>query len=118
MSSKKQLKTCLRYPGGKSRAVKYLLPKFPKDITEYREPFLGGGSVAIAFTKRYPDVPVWVNDLYNPLYLMALNSLSSSVDFNIDDDATSKEIGAAFTQSLAKKGINKKMLTSFASLIS
>ena len=37
MSSKKQLKTCLRYPGGKSRAVKYLLPKFPKDITEYRE---------------------------------------------------------------------------------
>ena len=55
---------------------------------------------------------------YQSLYLMALNSLSSSVDFNIDDDATSKEIGAAFTQSLAKKGINKKMLTSFASLIS
>ena len=55
---------------------------------------------------------------YQSLYLMALNSLSSSVDFDIDDDATSKEIGAAFTQSLAKKGINKKMLTSFASLIS
>ena len=55
---------------------------------------------------------------YQSLYLMALNSLSSSVDFNIDDDATSKEIGAAFTQSLVKKGINKKMLTSFASLIS
>jgi site-specific DNA-adenine methylase len=67
-TSLKQLKTCLRYPGGKSRAIKYLLPKFPKDITEYREPFLGGGSVAIAFTKEYPDIPVWVNDLYNPLY--------------------------------------------------
>jgi site-specific DNA-adenine methylase len=64
----KSLKTPLRYPGGKSRAVKYLLPKFPKDITEYREPFLGGGSVAIAFTKENPDTPVWVNDLYNPLY--------------------------------------------------
>ena len=64
----KSLKTPLRYPGGKSRAIKYLLPKFPKDITEYREPFLGGGSVAIAFTKEYPDIPVWVNDLYNPLY--------------------------------------------------
>lgn len=63
----KSLKTPLRYPGGKSRAVKYLIPKMPKDITEYREPFLGGGSVAIAFTKEYPDIPVWVNDLYEPL---------------------------------------------------
>jgi DNA adenine methylase Dam len=63
----KSLKTPLRYPGGKSRAIKYLLPKFPKDITEYREPFIGGGSVAIAFTKECPDTPVWVNDLYEPL---------------------------------------------------
>lgn len=63
----KSLKTPLRYPGGKSRAVKYLIPKMPKDITEYREPFLGGGSVAIAFTKENPDIPVWVNDLYEPL---------------------------------------------------
>jgi len=62
------LKTPLRYPGGKSRAVKYLLPKFPRRIIEYREPFLGGGSVAIAFTKENPDIPVWVNDLYNPLF--------------------------------------------------
>lgn len=64
----KSLKTPLRYPGGKSRATKFLLPKFPKHIVEYREPFLGGGSVALAFTKEYPDIPVWVNDLYNPLY--------------------------------------------------
>ena len=63
----KSLKTPLRYPGGKSRAVKYLVPKMPKDVTEYREPFIGGGSVAIAFTKEYPDIPVWVNDLYAPL---------------------------------------------------
>jgi DNA adenine methylase len=64
----KALKTPLRYPGGKSRATKFLLPKFPKDIKDYREPFIGGGSVAIEFTKQFPDVPVWVNDLYGPLY--------------------------------------------------
>lgn len=64
----KALKTPLRYPGGKSRATKFLLPKFPKEITDYREPFIGGGSVAIEFSKQFPDVPVWVNDLYNPLY--------------------------------------------------
>tara|TARA_B100001059_G_scaffold233051_1_gene272231 strand:- start:1408 stop:2232 length:825 start_codon:yes stop_codon:yes gene_type:complete len=64
----KALKTPLRYPGGKSRATKYLLPRFPEGIKEYRETFLGGGSVAIAFTKENPDIPVWVNDLYEPLY--------------------------------------------------
>lgn len=64
----RELKTCLRYPGGKSRATKFLVSKFPKGISEYREPFLGGGSVAIAFTRKYPNIPVWVNDLYNPLY--------------------------------------------------
>jgi len=31
--------------------------------------FLGGGSVALEMTKRLPkDVPIWVNDLYGPLY--------------------------------------------------
>ena len=64
----KALKTPLRYPGGKSRATKFLLPKFPKEITDYREPFIGGGSVAIEFTKQFPEASVWVNDLYEPLY--------------------------------------------------
>ena len=37
-------------------------------VKEYREPFLGGGSVAIEITKRYPHIEVWANDLYWPLY--------------------------------------------------
>ena len=64
----KALKTPLRYPGGKSKAIKTLSPWFPKTISEYREPFIGGGSVAINFTKSNPDIPVWINDLYVPLY--------------------------------------------------
>ena len=62
------MKTPLRYPGGKSRAVKKLCQWLPAEITEYREPFLGGGSMAIEMTKRFPDLPIWVNDLYKPLY--------------------------------------------------
>jgi DNA adenine methylase len=38
------------------------------DCREYREPFLGGGSVAIYITKKYPKLDIWVNDLYEPLY--------------------------------------------------
>jgi len=63
------LKTPLRYPGGKSRAVKSMARYIP-DLSEYsiyREPFLGGGSVAIYITQKYPNLKIWVNDLYEPL---------------------------------------------------
>ena len=66
----KSLKTPLRYPGGKSRALSKLLQYVPdlKGYKEYREPFLGGGSVALEVSKRYPHLDIWVNDLYEPLY--------------------------------------------------
>jgi site-specific DNA-adenine methylase len=65
----KSLKTPLRYPGGKSRACVKMNPYFPdlRDYDEFREPFLGGGSVAIHITKKYPNLDIWVNDLYEPL---------------------------------------------------
>jgi len=67
--SMKSLKTPLRYPGGKSRACVKMGPYFPdlRDYEEFREPFLGGGSVAIYITKKYPNLDIWVNDLYEPL---------------------------------------------------
>ncbi len=70
MKTLKSLKTPLRYPGGKSRAVTKMSQVFPdlNQYTQYREPFLGGGSVALWVTKQYPDIPIWVNDLYEPLY--------------------------------------------------
>ena len=55
---------------------------------------------------------------YQALYLMGTDSLSANSEFEVEEDASAKEIGTAFTKSLAKKGVNKKMLTSFASLIS
>ena len=66
----KSLKTPLRYPGGKSRALSKLFQYIPdlKNYTDYHEPFLGGGSVALEVTKRYPHLKIWVNDLYEPLY--------------------------------------------------
>ena len=69
MKSLKSLKTPLRYPGGKSRACTKMDPYFPdlRDYEEFREPFIGGGSVAIYVAKKYPDLNIWVNDLYEPL---------------------------------------------------
>ncbi len=73
--SKKSLKTPLRYPGGKSRACTKMGQFFPelRDYVEYREPFLGGGSVAIHVSKLYPHLKISVNDLYEPLINFWLN---------------------------------------------
>ena len=69
MQTLKSLKTPLRYPGGKSRACTKMDQYFPdlRKYTEFREPFLGGGSVAIHVSKKYPHLKITVNDLYEPL---------------------------------------------------
>ena len=69
MQTLKSLKTPLRYPGGKSRACTKMDPYFPdlSNYAEFREPFLGGGSVAIHVSKKYPHLKITVNDLYEPL---------------------------------------------------
>lgn len=69
MTTQKSLKTALRYPGGKSRACTKMDPYFPdlQNYDEFREPFIGGGSVAIHVTKKYPNLKIWANDLYEPL---------------------------------------------------
>ena len=46
------MKTPLRYPGGKTRAVKHILPHIPKDIERLCSPFFGGGSVELAIATR------------------------------------------------------------------
>ena len=63
----KLIKTPLRYPGGKSRMAETFVGLMP-DFDEYREPFLGGGSVYIATRQLRPDKKYWVNDLYYDLY--------------------------------------------------
>lgn len=61
------IKSPLRYPGGKSRAVD-LISKLLPEFDEFREPFVGGGSVFIYAKQRYPNKKFWINDLYFELY--------------------------------------------------
>ena len=61
------IKSPLRYPGGKSRAVETIAKLIP-DFDEFREPFLGGGSVFVYVKQRYPNKKYWINDLYSELY--------------------------------------------------
>lgn len=61
------IKSPLRYPGGKSRAVKFIAPIIP-EFAEFREPFLGGGSVFIYLKQKHPNRAYWINDLYTNLF--------------------------------------------------
>ncbi|MDR1544161.1 MAG: DNA adenine methylase [Prevotellaceae bacterium] len=61
------IKSPLRYPGGKSRAVETIARLLP-DFDEFREPFLGGGSVFVYVKQRFPNKKYWINDLYTELY--------------------------------------------------
>ncbi len=61
------IKSPLRYPGGKSRAIKFIAPLIP-EFEEYREPFVGGGSVFVYLKQKYPKRKFWINDIYENLY--------------------------------------------------
>ena len=66
----KLAKSPLRYPGGKSRALKQILPLIPANISEFREPFVGGGSVFFAIRSLFQNriKSYWINDLNYDLY--------------------------------------------------
>lgn len=55
----------LRYPGGKTKALDRILPHVPSDMGEFREPFVGGGSVFFAVKKLFGSRVrrYWINDL-------------------------------------------------------
>jgi DNA adenine methylase len=59
-------KSPLRYPGGKTRAVKILETYIPEGKTTLLSPFLGGGSFELHCAQR--GMQVYANDLFVPLY--------------------------------------------------
>lgn len=75
-------KSPLRYPGGKSRAIKFLQNYFPKDFKEYREPFFGGGSVGLHLAQYHQqkDIQFYANDLNYDVYCFWQTLKSQSDD--------------------------------------
>ena len=57
------IRSVLRYPGGKSRAIGTIIPLIPANIKEFREPMVGGGSVSLVMKQLHPHIRVWINDI-------------------------------------------------------
>ena len=56
-----KIKTCLRYPGGKFYGFKRIEPFLKIKHDEYREPFIGGGSIFLGKSKA--SKLNWINDI-------------------------------------------------------
>jgi len=61
------IKSPLRYPGGKSRAVDYIY-KFIPQYKELREPFFGGGSFSFYCIQKRPHAQYYASDINYDLY--------------------------------------------------
>ncbi|MBD2057802.1 DNA adenine methylase [Oculatella sp. FACHB-28] len=76
-------KSPLRYPGGKQKAIPQITKYVPGKFKEFREPFVGGGSVSLHILQKYPKLPCWINDLNQELYyfwLQVKNNLPELVE--------------------------------------
>ncbi|HSK74312.1 MAG TPA: DNA adenine methylase [Pyrinomonadaceae bacterium] len=60
------IRSPLRYQGGKSRATEKIMALVPP-FSEFREPFVGGGSIFICLKQNFPDKKFWINDIYTDL---------------------------------------------------
>ena len=61
-------RSVLRYPGGKTRATKLILPLLQSQQAHTLiSPFFGGGSIELAWAKANPKGTVQASDLYRPL---------------------------------------------------
>lgn len=68
------IKSPLRYPGGKSKAIKFLKEFVPDEFNEYREPFFGGGSFGFYIQQNYTVKKLIANDLNYELYAFWLSA--------------------------------------------
>jgi len=60
--------SALRFPGSKGRLLGQINDLAPRAFNEFREPFVGGGSVYLWFKQTRPEVKsFWINDLFEPV---------------------------------------------------
>lgn len=63
----KEIKSNLRWAGGKSKMIKILDNFFPKKIDKYLETFIGGGSVLLHIIQKYNPKVIYANDINHDL---------------------------------------------------
>ena len=106
------VKPFLKWVGGKTQIIDTVIQLFPKDMVNYHEPFLGGGSVLLALLTERQKGTIKVS---GTIYASDLNSNLIGLYKNIqsDPEALISEVNT-LTESFAKcngTAVNRKALT-------
>jgi DNA adenine methylase len=73
------LRSVLRYPGGKSRAIPQIIQVLPQSIQEFREPMVGGGALYLYMKQSFKSInKFWINDINLDLTLFWLYAQTSN----------------------------------------
>lgn len=103
-----KVKTCLRFPGGKFYGLKNILPYLKINHKEYREPFVGGGSI---FMAAEPVKFNWINDVDKDLinfYKIIQNDDTKKQLFELlKNETASKQRHAQIKQFKPKNNVEK-----------
>lgn len=118
------------YVGSKKMILKKLEPLFPRNIKNYFEPFVGGGSVLFYLNQTRDIEKNYINDINKDLinvykvikndsrtlieYLTQLNKIRSRKDYNMlvkvyNEHKTEKSLLAAIYIFLAKRSFNGQL---------
>lgn len=78
-----QLSPLLKYPGGKTKELKYIMPALPRTIKNYYEPFIGGGAVYFSVASdNLQDVKhYFINDRSDELILLYRSVAAMDLSF-------------------------------------
>lgn len=100
---KSNLKPFLKWPGGKTRELKHIIPNLPSYINNYYEPFIGGGAVYFAVANANSfyinDKSKDLIDLYNNIKSQDANNF---VNVLKEIDYSWNAVDAFFNQSQEK----------------
>lgn len=109
----KLVKSPLRYPGGKSKAIPQILLYTPTQFCEYREPFVGGGSVFLHFKQKFPSIKFWINDLNYDVFCFWKQAQTQLIDLvkSVQEFKVRPEQGKEIFKALAT--VDLKSLTDF-----
>lgn len=100
------------YPGGKEKhkheIADLICPILDRFSGEYREPFVGGGSVTLEVLRHCPDVGAWINDYYYPLYCLwrAIRDSSEELSARVATFRPSKRFFHEYKRALLNKTVH------------